>query len=121
MIIVWLPRAIKNRDSQIDYIAQNNPRAAMAQGDRIQEQIDQLIEHPGMGRPGRIKNTRELVISGTPFVVVYRYQRRAKRIEVIRLLHGSQQWPTARKSAGIHSVSKTADDQQSACEQDLQS
>ena len=93
MIVVWLPRAIKDRDAQIDYIAQDNPRAAVSQGDRIHEQVDQLLDHPEMGRPGRVEGTRELVISSTPFIVVYRYKPGAKRIEVIRLLHGAQQWP----------------------------
>jgi len=44
-----------------------------------------------MGRPGRKKGTRELVISRTPFVVVYR--AKGPRIEIIRLLHGAQRWP----------------------------
>jgi toxin ParE1/3/4 len=93
LIVTWLPRAIRNRDAQLDYIAHDNPRAAVSQGDRIHEQVDQLMDHPQMGRPGRVEGTRELVISRTPFVAVYRYKPRAKRIEVIRLLHGSQQWP----------------------------
>jgi toxin ParE1/3/4 len=45
-----------------------------------------------MGRPGRTKGTRELVISRTPFIAVYRLKG-ARRIEIIRLLHASQQWP----------------------------
>lgn len=91
MILSWLPKAIANRVEQIAYIAQDNPMAAVTQGDRIGEQIDMLLQHPQMGRPGRKKGTRELVISRTPFVVVY--QVKGTRIEVIRLLHSSQQWP----------------------------
>ena len=49
-----------------------------------------------MGRPGRVKGTRELVISSTPFVLVYRLKG-GQRIEVLRLLHGSQLWPAARR------------------------
>ena len=51
-----------------------------------------LLQHPKMGRAGRVKGTRELVISRTPFIAVYRLKG-TKRIEIIRLLHGSQQWP----------------------------
>ena len=97
MILRWLPRAIRNRDAQIDYIAERNPRAAIDQGDKIEHQVGQLLEHPEMGRPGRVDGTRELVISGTPFIVVYRYKPRAKRIELIRLLHGAQKWPPLEK------------------------
>jgi toxin ParE1/3/4 len=91
--LVWLPRAIADRNAQIDHIAQDSPRAAIEQGDSIDEQVDQLINQPEIGRIGRIKNTRELVVSRTPFIIIYRYKPRAKRIELIRLLHGSQQWP----------------------------
>lgn len=91
MSLQWLPKAIANRVEQIAYIAQDNPLAAIAQGDRIAEQVNMLLEHPQMGRPGRKKGTRELVISRAPFVVVYRVS--GTRIEVVRLLHGSQQWP----------------------------
>ena len=90
-MLVWLKRAIQDRDAQLDYIAQDNPMAAVTQGDRIAEQIDILQQHPQMGRPGRKQGTRELVISRTPFIVVYR--TKAKRIELLRVLHGSQQWP----------------------------
>lgn len=97
MKLVWLPRAIADRDAQLDYIAQDNPKAAIEQGDWIERQANQLIEHPEMGRPGRKRGTRELVISRTPFIAVYRVKQRAKRIELIRVLHGSQQWPSTKK------------------------
>ena len=97
MKLQWLPMAIATRDAQLDYIAHDNPKAAIEQGDRIHEQLGQLIEHPNIGRPGRVGKTRELVISRTPFIVVYRVRPRAKRIELIRLLHGSQQWPLQRR------------------------
>ena len=90
-MLVWLQRALRDRDAQLDYIAQDNPLAAINQGDRIEEQLDQLLQHPHMGRPGRCQGTRELVISRTPFIAVYRVK--GKRIELLRLLHGSQKWP----------------------------
>lgn len=71
-MLVWLRRAINDRDAQLDYIAQANPLAAVTQGDRIDEQVDHLLQHPQMGRQGRKQGTRELVISRTPFIVVYR-------------------------------------------------
>jgi len=89
LILDWFKRAINDRDAQIDDIAQDNPLAAVSQGDRIEEQVDILIDHPKMGRTGRKKDTRELVISRTPFIMVYRIKN--QRIELLRLLHGSQQ------------------------------
>ncbi|MDD5031055.1 MAG: type II toxin-antitoxin system RelE/ParE family toxin [Rhodoferax sp.] len=90
-LIEWLQVASTNRFEQLDYIAQDNPLAAISQDEEIEHQVDILMQHPQMGRPGRKKGTRELVISRTPFVVVYRVK--GTRIEVIRLLHSSQQWP----------------------------
>ncbi len=94
MIIDWLPAALRNRFDQLDYIAEDNPLAAADQDDEIERQVNMLQDHPKMGRPGRVKGTRELVISGTPFVLVYRLKGQ-QRIEVLRLLHGSQLWPLA--------------------------
>jgi toxin ParE1/3/4 len=91
MIFVWLPTAIKNRHALIDHIAEDNLRAAIEHDERIEKQIDQLLENPEIGRAGRRKGTRELVISRTPFIVVYRIK--AKRIVIVRLLHTSQAWP----------------------------
>jgi addiction module RelE/StbE family toxin len=54
-----------------------------------------LPDHPGAGRQGRLKNTRELVIDGIPFIVIYREHIRENRIEILRILHEAQQWPTA--------------------------
>lgn len=53
-----------------------------------------LPEHPRAGRQGRVKSTRELVIEGLPFIVIYREQVSANSIEILRVLHEAQQWPT---------------------------
>jgi toxin ParE1/3/4 len=50
-----------------------------------------LANHPHMGRAGRIKGTRELVVSGTPYVIAYRVEPDA--VVILRLLHGAQRWP----------------------------
>lgn len=93
MKLVWLSRAIATRFAQLDYVAQRSAKAAGLMDERIEAQIDQLIEQPGLGRPGRKQGTRELVISRTPFIVVFRVQREAQRIEIMRVLHSSQRYP----------------------------
>jgi toxin ParE1/3/4 len=55
--------------------------------------MSQLIEHPRIGRDGRMKDTFEWVISRTPLIAVYGLRPRPRRIELLRLLHGAQQWP----------------------------
>jgi len=59
----------------------------------VRAAVSQLAEYPSMGRIGRVPETRELVVAGTPWVVVYRLRG---SIEIIRVLHGSQAWPPRR-------------------------
>lgn len=74
-----------------EYIARDNQTAAHAVHATILRQVGQLAEHPRIGRPGRVKGTRELVVSGTPYIVAYRVA--GQDVTILRVLHGAQQWP----------------------------
>ncbi|MBC7963294.1 MAG: type II toxin-antitoxin system RelE/ParE family toxin [Steroidobacteraceae bacterium] len=91
MIIEWLPAAERDFNTIVDFIADDNPVAAIEQGDEIEQQIAGLIEHRQRGRAGRVKGTRELVIVRTPFIAAYRIKR--DKIQILRIFHGAQQWP----------------------------
>lgn len=91
MKIEWLPEAAHNLTTQLDWIAERDPWAAIAVGDAIQDAVARLADHPALGRPGRVVTTRELMVVGTPYVVVYRVERTA--VLVLRILHGAQRWP----------------------------
>ena len=91
MTIRWLTSATRSRFNQLDYIAEDNPTAAARLDEEIERQTDMLAQHPMMGREGRVRGTRELVIIGSPFIVVYRVTK--TRIEILRLLHGARLWP----------------------------
>jgi toxin ParE1/3/4 len=54
-----------------------------------------LSDYPLAGRQGRVKNTRELVVDGLPFIVIYRENSKVNCIEILRVLHNAQRWPTA--------------------------
>lgn len=97
MIIEWLPEADRNRIEQLDYIARDNSLAAIQQDEEIEVQIDSLLRHPLLGRPGRVRGTRELIIARTPFIAVDRVKR-SSHIEIIRLLRGAEQWPMRRRT-----------------------
>lgn len=94
MRIRWLRTALRNLDHHANYIAKNDPIAARNAVQRIQAAVDQLAEYPSMGRVGRVPLTRELIIGGTPWIIVYRV--RAEMVEIIRVLHGAQSWPSQR-------------------------
>jgi toxin ParE1/3/4 len=77
-------------DRIVDRIALDNPSAALHIWDEIERQAERLRDFPLSGRTGRMLETRELVVSGTPYIVVYLV---SGGVELIRVLHGAQQWP----------------------------
>ena len=91
MRIVWLPSGRRTLKAQIDHIAEDSPRAAARQLDRVEAATDRLADHPLSGREGRTPGTRELVVPATPFIVVYAV--RGEDLAVLRVLHGAQAWP----------------------------
>lgn len=46
---------------------------------------------PNRGRPGRIENTRELVLSSLLYIVIY--QVFDERLLILNIVHGAQRWP----------------------------
>ena len=92
MQIKWLRTALRNLDAEAEYIARDNPAAADRVVQKIRATVNLLAEQPALGRPGRVPNTRELVISGTPYLVPYRVHGQV--IEVLRVLHAARRWPT---------------------------
>lgn len=74
MKIAWLPEAIRSFERQIAYIAERDPGIAIDIGDKIMAAIALFAEAPLGARVGRVTGTRELVVSGMPFIVVYRVE-----------------------------------------------
>jgi addiction module RelE/StbE family toxin len=72
------------------YIRQENPTAARQVVAGILDGIQVLVTYPDMGRPGRIEETRELVLTGLPYIVCYTAD--SETVSILRVLHGSQQW-----------------------------
>ena len=57
----------------------------------IYEGVSALVKFPERGRTGRKSGTRELVLAGLPYLAVYRLQ--GDTVEILRILHGAQDWP----------------------------
>ena len=93
MKIRWMPLAEQDLEAAYDYVRQDNANAARELMERILSAVGMLTRHPLAGREGRIKGTREFVVSGTSYVIAYRIHR--DEIQVLVVLHGARRWPTA--------------------------
>jgi toxin ParE1/3/4 len=87
----WLAGAADSLEAIHEYLARDNVGAADRMVEIVLAAVSKLSQHPNMGRPGRVLGTRELVISGTSYIIPYRV--RAERIEILRVYHGAQRWP----------------------------
>jgi toxin ParE1/3/4 len=92
MRLVWSGPARADLQSIFDFISRENPYAAAFVVRRIRDRVRQLEQAPRIGRVGRVENTRELVVSRTPYVVAYRVDE--SQVSIIRVIHGRREWPT---------------------------
>lgn len=91
MKVRWLSAALAELDRVYDNIAQDNPAAARSVFKRIRKASERLKRFPYSGRHGQLPGTREIVVVGLPFVVVYRMA--GDTVEILRVFHTSQERP----------------------------
>ncbi len=91
MQVIWEEDALSDLRHIRRHIAKDNPVAARQVARRIRDAAGILAEHPEIGRPGRVADTRELVIPDTPYIAAY--QVAGDAVLILRVLHGAQQWP----------------------------
>lgn len=88
MRIRWTLAAADDLDQIWEYLRVHHPEFTTSTVRRIYQDIRLLTSAPRLGRVGREENTRELVISGLPYIAVYRVKDEA--IEVLHIFHGAQ-------------------------------
>jgi plasmid stabilization system protein ParE len=89
--VVWTSPANVQLAGLHEYIAESNEPAADQQAVILLNATNNLSGFPEMGRPGRRRGTRELVVNGTPYIVAYRI--RLTVIEILAVIHGARRWP----------------------------
>ncbi|RZL86449.1 MAG: type II toxin-antitoxin system RelE/ParE family toxin [Variovorax sp.] len=89
----WREAARADLLSIVEYIAQDNPGAALELVTEIEDKAERLRDHPKLYRPGRVSGTREMVVR-PKYVVVYSESTTA--VTMLRVLHAAQMWPPAR-------------------------
>ena len=90
MKVLWTPEALQDRIEIWDYIAAENPRAAIRMDELFSVAAASLAVHPELGKSGHIVGTREL-IPHENYRLVYEIDQDV--VWVLVLVHVTRQWP----------------------------
>lgn len=90
MAVKWTRTALANLAAIVEYLEKDNVERAKSFALEIQAKTNSLAEFPGLGRPGRVMGTRELVIHQN-YIIPYRM--RGGQVEVLRVQHVARRWP----------------------------
>jgi toxin ParE1/3/4 len=86
--IVWSPLARARLQEVRAYVALDKPDAAARLATRIVAIAEALRGHPHLGRASSEPGMRELVVGGTPYVILYRI--RGMRVTINTIWHGAR-------------------------------
>jgi plasmid stabilization system protein ParE len=86
--IAWSHLARARLEEIRTYVAKDKPDAAARLATRIVAVVEALKSHPNLGRVGAEPGIRELVIGGTPYIVLYSVKR--ARVTILTIWHGAQ-------------------------------
>lgn len=94
MRLVWSDRSLRDLAEINSYLQPRNRIAAGRMISRLRSVVrDVLLTTPKAGRPGRVEATRELVVTGTPYVVAYQVADEA--VTILAVVHSARRWPTS--------------------------
>jgi addiction module RelE/StbE family toxin len=88
--VIWATEAHQNRIDIWDYIAKENPQAAVRMDALFSAAAARLANHPTLGKAGKIPGTREL-IPHEHYRLVYEID--GETLWILTLVHTSRQWP----------------------------
>lgn len=86
--ILWSPLALARLQEIRAFIARDDPSAAARVTTRLVSVAQALVDFPLLGRAGFAPNTRELVVGGTPYIILY--QVKARQILIRTVWHAAQ-------------------------------
>ena len=91
MRVRWTTDAADDLERICDDIAESRPESARRVAQSVVERIGTLETFAHLGRPGRVRGTREIAFPPLPFIAIY--EVRDEQVIVLRILHGAQRWP----------------------------
>ena len=93
MRVRWTAPAAQDLYRITRYISRDNPAAARDVAKILYDGCEALVNSPLRGRKGRLKNTREIVFPGLPYIAVYRVVGDEDAVEMLHFYHGAHNWP----------------------------
>ena len=93
MKVIWSPPALLDRADIWDYIASDNPRAAIRIDELFSDAAARLSDHPKVGRLGKVAVTRELIPRESYCLV---YEIAGDELWILALVHTARLWPLQR-------------------------
>ena len=91
MQVRWTTPAAQDLEEITQYIQRDSESAALTVAKTLFDAANSLELLPSRGRVGRIPGTRELVVPGLPYIVVYQVMSAAVRI--LHIYHSARNWP----------------------------
>ena len=93
MRVVCLEEAVHDLKEIGHYIAEDDPLAAYQTLVKLKASGESLQHNPELGRPGRVENTRELIVSGLSYILPYYIK--GDEIRILAVMHTARKWPGA--------------------------
>lgn len=90
MQVNWSEEADFDLNEIVDFIAADNPVAAINLSELLFDTAEKIGSTPYMGRIGRVSGTRELVAHPNYILV---YQLKTNEVLILRVLHSSRMYP----------------------------
>jgi toxin ParE1/3/4 len=88
--VVWTLEALQDREAIWDYIAADNPLAAVRMDQLFSDCASGLADYPMLGHAGEVAGTRELTPHKSYRLV---YEIVGDVVWILVLIHSARQWP----------------------------
>lgn len=97
MNVIWSASAVRHLSETIEFIQAKSIKGSATVRRRILNIVMRVGQMPYSGRVGRIDGTREAVVPGVPYIVVYQVSSDA--VEIVGIWHTARLWPESFDSA----------------------
>lgn len=89
-LVRWTTSAAEDLREITRYIRGDSPTAARAVAKALFDAANSLDTASNRGRKGRIPSTRELIVAGLPYIIVYEVEESA--VQILHIYHAARKW-----------------------------